>query len=178
MADKVRLGIIGCGNIFPAYVKGSSAFEILDLVACADVIPGRARAAAEQWHIPKACTVEELLADRDVEIIVNLTIPKVHAEVSLSVLAAGKHVYSEKPLGITFAEGQKIIETGKAKGLRVGCAPDTFLGGGLQTCRRLIDQGAIGRPLAGSARMMSRGPESWHPNPEIFYQVGAGPMFR
>ncbi len=176
MTDKVRVGVIGCGNIFPAYVKGCSAFQTLDLVACADLLPGRARTAAEQWHIPKACTVEELLADKDVQIIINLTIPKEHAKVSLSVLDAGKHVYSEKPLGITFDEGRQVIESAKAKGLLVGCAPDTFLGGGLQTCRRLIDKGLIGRPLAASARMLSRGPENWHPNPEIFYQAGAGPM--
>ncbi|RMD76438.1 MAG: gfo/Idh/MocA family oxidoreductase, partial [Lentisphaerae bacterium] len=111
------------------------------------------------------------------DIIINLTIPAAHAEVSLAALEAGKHVHSEKPLGLTLEEGRKIIETAKARNLRAGCAPDTFLGAGLQTCRKLISDGWIGKPIAGTAFMMGHGPEAWHPNPAFFYQVGGGPMF-
>lgn len=131
---KVKVGIVGCGNISGIYFKAGQTFEILDIVACADLIPERAKSKAEEFGIPKACSTEELLADSEIEIVVNLTIPKAHAEVSLAALEAGKHVYVEKPLAVTRDDGQKILETAKVKGLMVGCAPDTFLGGGLQTC--------------------------------------------
>jgi predicted dehydrogenase len=121
--------------------------------------------------------VAELLADPAIEIVINLTIPATHAEVSLAAIAAGKHVQSEKPLAISRADGQQILAAAAAKGVRLGCAPDTFLGGGLQTCRKLIDDGEIGQPVGATAFMMSGGPESWHPNPIFFYQQGAGPMF-
>ncbi len=174
---KLRVGIIGCGNIFPAYIKGCRVFKILEVVACADLLVDRAEARAKEFDIPKAETVEQLLADPDVDVVINLTIPVSHAEVSLKAIAAGKHIYSEKPLAITRADGKAIVDQGKAKGVRVGCAPDTFLGGGLQTCRKLIDDGVIGTPVAATAFMASRGPESWHPNPDFFYKVGGGPLF-
>ena len=132
---KVKVGVIGCGNISGIYFQAGQTFEILDIVACADLIPERAQAAAEKYGIPKACTTEELLADPEIEIVVNLTIPQAHAEVSLAAIEAGKHVYVEKPLAVTREDGLKVLEAAKAKGLRVGGAPDTFLGGGLQTCR-------------------------------------------
>jgi predicted dehydrogenase len=151
--------------------------KILNPVACADIDIDRARARAREFNIPRACSVAELLADPDIEIVVNLTTPQAHAEVSLAALAAGKHVYNEKPLSVTREEGQKILELARSKDLRVGCAPGTFLGAGLQTCRKLIDDGAIGQPIACTAFMMCHGHESWHPDPAYYYQTGAGPMF-
>ncbi|MGI6706597.1 MAG: Gfo/Idh/MocA family protein [Clostridia bacterium] len=174
---KVKVGIIGCGNISGIYLQNcSQTFEILDLVACADLIPERAQAKAEEYQI-KAMSVEELLADPEIEIVVNLTIPKAHAEVCTAALEAGKHVHVEKPLAISREDGQKLLELAKAKGLRIGAAPDTFLGAGIQTCRKLIDDGWIGEPIAATAFMTNHGHESWHPDPEFYYKVGGGPMF-
>jgi predicted dehydrogenase len=152
-------------------------FEILDVVACADMVMERAQAKATEHNIPKACTVEELLKDPEIKIVVNLTVPKVHAEIALKALHAGKCVHSEKPLGITREEGKKVLETAKKKKLLVGCAPDTFMGGGIQTCRKLLDDGWIGKPVASTAFMLGHGMESWHPDATFFYQVGGGPMF-
>jgi len=176
VVDQVKVGIIGTGNIAPRYVEWGRKFEILDVVACADIDMERAAAFAEK-HDLKAMTVDDLLKDSEIEIVVNLTIPAVHAEVSMNILDAGKHPYSEKPLGVTRKEGELIVAKAKEKGLLVGCAPDTFLGGGLQTCRKLIEDGAIGKPVAATAFMTSHGPERWHPNPDFFYQFGGGPMF-
>jgi predicted dehydrogenase len=170
----MKIGVIGCGNISNVYLKNCPAFG-LDVVACADVDMDRAEAKAQKFGIA-ARPVDELLADPEVELLVNLTPPTVHAAINLSALRAGKHVYSEKPLATTRADGAQILATAQERGLRVGCAPDTFLGGGLQTCRTLIDQGAIGEPVAAVGFTTSRGPESWHPSPEFFYQPGAGPM--
>ncbi len=177
MATKVRVGIVGCGNIFPAYVKGCRNFDILEIVACADLMVERAEARAKEFDIPKALSVEAILRDPEVDVIINLTIPVAHSEVSLATIASGKHIYSEKPLAITREAGKAIVSSAKERGVRVGCAPDTFLGGGLQTCRKLIDDGVIGEPIAATAFMMSHGPESWHPNPDFFYKVGGGPLF-
>ncbi|MGG1556403.1 Gfo/Idh/MocA family protein [Paenibacillus ferrarius] len=174
---KVKVGIIGCGNISSVYFEAGGKFEILEIVACADLDMARAQAKAEEFHIPKACSVEELLADSEIEIVVNLTIPSAHAEIHMRALDAGKHTYGEKPLAIELEDAQRILAFAKSKGLLVGSAPDTFLGGGIQTCRKLIDDGWIGKPIAASACMMSRGPESFHPNPDFLYQKGAGPMF-
>jgi len=118
-----------------------------------------------------------LLADREIQIVVNLTVPKAHTEISLAAIGAGKHVYSEKPLAVTREEGRKVLAAAEEKGVLVGCAPDTFLGGGHQTCRKLIDDGWIGEPVAAVAFVTDHGPESWHPNPDFFYQMGGGPMF-
>jgi len=176
MAGKVKIGLIGCGNIAPAYIKWSRTFEILDVVACADINPAAAKKLASEYGL-RACSVDELLADPEIEIVINLTVPKAHAEVSLAIIAAGKHVHSEKPLAVTREDGQKILAAAEKAGVRVGCAPDTFLGGGIQTCRKLIDDGAIGQPVAATAFMMSHGPESWHPNPGFYYKIGGGPLF-
>ena len=176
MEAKVKIGIIGCGNIAPAYVRGCRLFNILELYAVADLQYERALGLAKEFDIPHALTVEELLTDPDIHIVINLTIPAVHAEVSQSILEANKHVYSEKPLAINRADGKKLVELAESRGLRIGCAPDTFLGGGIQTCRKLIDDGWIGEPVAATAFMMSPGVEAWHPNPFFYYAPGGGPM--
>lgn len=172
-----RVGIVGCGVISGIYLKNAQVFQLYDVVACADLLVERAQARAAEYNVPKACSVEELLADPSVEIVLNLTIPKAHAEVSLAALEAGKSVYNEKPLAVTRQEAQKMLELARSKGLLVGGAPDTFLGAGLQTCRKLIDDGWIGEPVAATAFMMSHGHESWHPDPEFYYKAGGGPMF-
>ncbi len=176
--EKVKVGVIGCGNISGIYLKNlSQRFEILEVAACADLVMERALARAKEFNIPKACCVDELLADSEIDIVVNLTIPKAHAQVCIAALEAGKNVYVEKPLAITREEGKRILDIARAKGLLVGCAPDTFLGAGLQTCRKLIDDGWIGEPIAATAFMVCHGHESWHPDPEFYYHVGGGPMF-
>ncbi|MBD0383554.1 Gfo/Idh/MocA family protein [Paenibacillus sedimenti] len=172
-----KIGIIGCGNISAIYMKNIPKFAHLELVACADLDLTRAQARAEEFGIAKAYTVDQLLADPDIDIVINLTIPAAHAEVCLQVLEAGKHVYVEKPLAVTREEGLRILEVARRNGLLVGSAPDTFLGGGIQTCLKLINDGWIGTPVAATAFMMSRGHENWHPDPEFYYQKGGGPMF-
>ena len=175
--QKTKVGIIGCGNISPAYLGTGPKFDILDFVACADLDMDRAKNRAAEYNVSRACTPAELLADPEIDIVLNLTIPKVHAQVALDTLNAGKHAYCEKPFAVTREDGQKVIDLAKEKGLRVGCAPDTFLGGGIQTCRKLIDDGWIGEPIAACANMQCHGHESWHPDPEFYYHKGGGPVF-
>ncbi len=172
-----KIGIIGCGNISDIYFQAGKTFEAIDIVACADLIPERARAKAAQHDIPKAVSPEALLADPEIEIVLNLTIPKAHAEIAQRAVEAGKSAYNEKPLAITREGGRKLLAAAKANGVRAGGAPDTFMGAGIQTCRKLIDSGAIGQPVAGTAFMVCHGHESWHPDPEFYYKVGGGPMF-
>ena len=174
---KTRIGIVGCGNISGIYCKNGQSFNNLEIVACADIDLARARARSDEYAIPRALGVAEIIADPEVEIIVNLTVPAVHADISRQALSAGKHVYSEKPLAITRADGEELLALAGSRGLRIGCAPDTFLGASLQTCRQIIDDGMIGQPVGVSGWMLGSGPESWHPDPEFFYQQGAGPMF-
>jgi len=171
-----KVGIIGCGNISGIYCQNAQKLEALELVACADLIPERAKAKAEEYGA-KALSVDDLLADREIEIVLNLTIPNAHFEVALACLEAGKSVYNEKPLAIQREESKRLVDLARRKGLLVGCAPDTFMGGGIQTCRKLIDDGAIGEPVAATAFMTCHGHESWHPDPEFYYEVGGGPMF-
>lgn len=176
--QKVNIGVVGCGNICGAYIQYAKTFPILNVVAFADLEMARAQQRAKEHGPPaKAMTVEQLLADPTIAIVVNLTIPKAHAEVNLRAIEAGKHVYVEKPLGVSREEGRRQIEAAKRKGVRIGCAPDTFLGAGLQTCRKLVDEGAIGTVVAGTAFMMCAGHEGWHPSPEFYYKAGGGPMF-
>jgi predicted dehydrogenase len=177
MTQTTNVGIVGCGNISGIYLEAGKKWDILNIVACADIDLERARAQAAKYGVPKAGSVAELLADPSIDIVINLTIPAAHAEVALAALAAGKSVYNEKPLALDREQARQMLDLAREKGLRVGCAPDTFLGGGLQTCRKLIDEGVIGEPIGASAFMMSHGPEGWHPSPEFFYQPGAGPMF-
>lgn len=175
MKKPVGIGIIGCGTISPAYLKASKSFPILDIRGLADANPETAQRRADEFGL-RAVTVQELLADPEIEIVVNLTIPKVHVEVGLAAVTAGKHVHSEKPLGITTAEARPLLEAAAARALRVGCAPDTFLGGAHQTCRKLVDDGAIGQPVGGTAFFMCPGHERWHPAPAFYYLEGGGPM--
>jgi predicted dehydrogenase len=177
MADSkpVGIGFIGTGNISTAYLKAAPNFPILNIKALADLNLDAAKAQAEAFGT-KAVSVDELLADPEIELVVNLTIPQAHVPVGLKVLEAGKHVYSEKPLAVTFEDGQRLVAKGRETGLRVGCAPDTFLGGSHQTSRNLIDAGIIGTPVGGSAYFMCPGHERWHPNPAFYYKAGGGPM--
>jgi predicted dehydrogenase len=172
----VNVGIIGCGNISDIYLQSDKKFDVMKIVACADLDMDRARAQAEKYGI-RALTPAELLAEPSIAIVIDLTVPQAHASEALAALEAGKHVYNEKPLAIEREDARRMLDLAQVAGLRVGCAPDTFLGGGLQTCRKLIDDGAIGTPVAATAFMLSHGPEGWHPNPDFFYQRGAGPMF-
>lgn len=169
------VGIIGCGNVADLYLAGVPLFPNLNLVACADLDPERtARVAAAGALRP--LSVDSLLADPGIEIILNLTPPVIHAEVSLAAIAAGKHVYSEKPLATDRASATAILDAARAADLRIGGAPDTFLGGSLQTARALVDRGEIGEPIGFAATFMNRGPETFHPNPDIFYAPGGGPV--
>ena len=172
---KVGFGVIGCGVISTAYLKAAQRFANLELRAVADMRSAAAEKQAAAFGVP-ALPVDQLLKRDDIEIVVNLTVPLAHTEVSLAILNAGKHVHSEKPLGVTVAEARKVMELAAAKGLRVGCAPDTFLGGGHQTARKAIDDGAIGQPVAGTAFFMCPGHERWHPAPGFYYLRGGGPM--
>jgi predicted dehydrogenase len=175
--EKVKVGVIGCGAISAAYLKHARDFPILDVVACADLVPAAAKKRADEYRIPRACTVEELLKDDSIDVVLNLTVPKAHAPVALAAVKAGKHTYCEKPLAVTRRDGQKVLDAAKKHKCKVGCAPDTFLGAGIQTARKLIDSGAIGRPVAFTAFMLCRGHETWHPSPEFYYEPGGGPMF-
>ena len=175
--NPIKVGIIGCGNISGIYFKAGQTFPILDIVACADLSLERAEAKAKEFNIPKACSPAELLSDPDIEIVINLTIPNAHYDVCHAALEAGKHVHVEKPLSITREQGKALLDLAKEKGLRVGAAPDTFLGAGLQTCRKIIDDGWIGEPIGATAFMLNHGHESWHSDPEFYYKVGGGPMF-
>lgn len=176
VGSRTRVGVIGCGNISKVYLQNLGAFDNLAVVACADIEPDRAVARAAEFGIA-ALSVEDLLADRRIELLVNLTVPDVHAEVSRAILKAGKHVYSEKPLATRRKDARRLLKRATKKNLRIGGAPDTFLGGAWQTVRQLLDAGAIGQPVAATAFMVSHGPEAWHPNPDFFYQPGAGPLF-
>ena len=172
--NKVKAGVIGCGNISGIYLEVGQTFQILEIAALADLIPERAQAQAEKYAIARACSVEELLADPEIQIVINLTIPKAHAEIGFKAVQAGKSVYNEKPLTISREDGCRLLEMAAAKGVRVGSAPDTFLGGGLQTCRKLIDDGWIGEPVAATAFMLCHGHESWHPSPSFTTKWAAG----
>jgi predicted dehydrogenase len=171
-----KVGVIGCGNISTAYFSASQRLHAFDIVACADLDMERARARADEYQI-RALTVDQLLAEPEVDLIINLTIPQAHADVALQVLAAGKSVYGEKPLALDRAAAQAMLQAAATRNMRVGSAPDTFLGGGIQTCIQLLDANAIGQPVAATAFMLGHGHESWHPDPAFYYQRGGGPMF-
>jgi len=172
---KVGFGVIGCGVISTAYLTAAKSFPHLELRGVADMRSEAARKKGEEFGVP-GMRVDDLLKRDDIEIVLNLTVPLAHTDISMAVLRAGKHVYSEKPLGVNVGEARKVMDLAAEKGLRVGCAPDTFLGGGHQTARRLIDEGAIGTPIAGSAFFMCPGHERWHPAPGFYYLRGGGPM--
>ena len=175
----MKIGIIGCGNIVGQYILHSAQFShIIQIAAVADMDTAKAQEAAEKLGNPAlAIPVDELLANPEIELVINLTPPKAHFVVAEGVLKASKHVYNEKPLAITRTEAQALMTLAEEKGLRIGCAPDTFLGAGIQTSLDVINQGLIGEPVAAFAQMAGHGMEAWHPNPEFFYQYGGGPMF-
>ncbi|ASA21353.1 Gfo/Idh/MocA family protein [Paenibacillus donghaensis] len=175
--DKVKVGIIGCGKISSIYMENCQKFELLDLVACADMDLARAAVQAEKYQIPLVYTTQQLLDDPQIELVINLTIPSAHAEVSLKAIAAGKHVYVEKPLAVTREEGLEMLAAARAKGVLLGSAPETFFGAGIQTVLKLLADGVIGKPVAASSFMLARGHEHWHPDPEFYYAAGGGPMF-
>lgn len=170
-----RIGIVGAGDVTNLYLPGIAPFRSIELAACVDLDADRAAALSARGGFP-AVSLEELLADPTIDIVLNLTPPAAHAAVSRAAIRAGKHVYSEKPLATTLDDARTILAEARDAGVRIGAAPDTFLGGGLQTARALIDDGAIGTPIAATASVAHLGPESWHPNPGIFYSIGGGPL--
>ena len=171
----LRVGVVGCGMVARTYAEGSRAFDTWKPTVCADLDPAVAEAFASD-HDLRPTTVDELIADPEVDLVLNLTAPTAHATVTHAAFAAGKHVYSEKPLAATVEEGRRLVDEAERLGLRLGCAPDTFLGSAYQTAKRLIDEGAIGVPIGASARMLVGGPDSWHPNAAMFYRAGGGPL--
>ena len=173
----LRVGLIGCGKIAAIYASNlQTRFrDRLELLLCADIELSRAEAFARNYSI-QAVSVDDLIASDQIDVVLNLTIPSAHFALSLSALQSGKHVYSEKPLATTLEDGQRLVEEAQKRGLYLGCAPDTFLGGGLQTVRRLLENGAIGTPVSFAINMLAWGPEHTHPRPEFYYQPGAGPL--
>jgi len=174
---KYGVGVIGCGNISDIYLTNiKDKFINLELIACADINSEKAQSQGEKYGIP-ALTVDEILENKDIDIILNITIPKAHRSVCEAALNAGKHVYVEKPLSLTVEDGKFLVDLAKKKNLRIGAAPDTFLGGGIQTCIKMIQDGWIGEVIGANAFLTCHGHESWHPDPEFYYEVGGGPMY-
>ncbi len=177
MSERIGVGILGCGNISKIYFENlSSRFPWLELRACCDLDPERAQEKGEAYGVEVAADAESMLAREDIQVVLNLSTPPVHAPLNRMILEAGKHAYVEKPLALDMDEAEDCLRIAKEKGLLLGCAPDTFLGAGIQTARRLIDEGRIGRVVACNAYMMGHGHESWHPDPEFYYAKGGGPM--
>jgi predicted dehydrogenase len=176
-SEPFGVAVVGCGNISKQYLPNLAGFPDVRVLCCADIDPGRAQAQAAAYDLQAAGSVREALEHPDVQLVVNLTIPAAHAEVASAAIAAGKHVWNEKPLTPDVAAGRALLEAARAAGVRVGCAPDTVLGAGLQSARRLIDSGAIGTPISALILMQAPGPESWHPDPEFLFARGAGPLF-
>lgn len=178
MSDKIKIGIVGVGDISGIYLENiTNLFKEIEVAAVCDLVKEKAERAVEKYGIPKRYdTMFELFADEEIDIVLNLTRPYEHFGVSYAALKAGKHVYSEKPLSATLEEGKKLVALAKEKNLLLGGAPDTFMGAGIQTCRKLIDDGFIGEPVGAAAFMICHGHESWHPDPEFYYKHGGGPM--
>ena len=176
MGGPVGVGIIGAGNISDQYLRNLTTFPDVRVLAIGDLLEDRAREQAAKYGVPRAGGVDLVLGDPDIEIVVNLTIPAVHVEVSEAILAAGKHVWTEKPIGVDRASSLRMLEKADASGLRVGVAPDTVLGPGVQTAKRAIARGDIGRPLFAQTTFQWQGPEIFHPNPAFLYAVGGGPL--
>lgn len=174
--SRLGIGVIGCGNISMTYLRNAALFAGVELRACADISSDMSALRAKEYGI-RAMEVDALLADPEIDLVLNLTIPAVHFDVTMSALSAGKHVFTEKPLATSAAEGRKLVAEAGRRGLLLGSAPDTFLGAAGRRARGLMDTGAIGRPVSGTAFMFGRGMEHWHPNPQFYYQPGGGPMF-
>jgi len=173
--DTLNVGVVGCGVISGIYFENARGYRGLTLKACADVRPEAAQAQASRHGI-EARSVDEILASKDIDLIVNLTVPGAHFGVTLAALRAGKHVFSEKPLAVDFEQGRTLVAEAEARGILLGCAPDTFLGAGGRLARKLVDERAVGRILSGTAFLMSHGMEHWHPDPEFFFKPGGGPI--
>lgn len=171
----VKLGIVGCGVISDAYLKGGARSRLIAVKSVTDLVPEAAAAKAKEYGC-QAVSYEEMLADPEIAIIVNLTVPMAHAEISGRAIAAGKHVYSEKPFAVTFADAKALVAQAATAGVRIGSAPDTFLGAGHQAVRRAIDDGLIGEIVGGAACFATHGMEAWHPNPTFFFKRGGGPV--
>jgi predicted dehydrogenase len=175
MAGLARVGVVGCGVVAHRYVEGAAAFDTFDVVACADLDDAAARSFAQKHNLqPEA--VEALVSDPAIDVVLNLTPPTAHAAVSSGALDAGKHVYSEKPLATSVADGAALVREAERRKLRIGCAPDTFLGSAYQAGRKLIARGDIGMPLGATATILLGGPDPWHPNADDFFRAGSGPM--
>ncbi len=193
MADPTKVGVIGCGQISGIYFETAKRMRDVEIIACADMVPEAVTFRADMYGIPRRYTPEQILADPEIEIILNLTNPAAHAEVARQILEAGKSVYGEKPLATTREDARAMLDLAARRGLRVGCAPDTFLGAGIQTCKKLIEDGVIGRPVAAVAYFLSHGPEAAalrEPRPDnptrqsvtrkppgFYFSPGIGPMF-
>jgi len=175
MTKPLRVGVVGCGIIGKRYVDDSTMYDGWRPIACADLDTASAAAFAADFDL-RAEPVDDLIADPEVDLVLNLTPPAAHASVVRAALAAGKHVYTEQPLAITAAEGRELLADARRRGLRLGCAPDTFLGSAYETARGLIADGVIGAPLGAAATMLVGGPDTWHPNAEMFYRAGGGPL--
>ncbi|UWX97087.1 Gfo/Idh/MocA family oxidoreductase [Arthrobacter zhaoxinii] len=176
MGEPLNVGIIGCGAIAAQYLNTFPSLGSIRLQAVADLDPRRAAAVADSSENVRALSVDELLADPEIDTVLNLTIPAAHAEVAAQAIAAGKHVYGEKPLAAETTSARHVLELAENAGVRVGCAPDTVLGTGIQTARKAVDDGLIGRPVAAVATMVTPGHERWHPNPDFYYVPGGGPL--
>ena len=176
-AQPFGIGVIGCGIISRQYLRNLTAFPDVAVLICADLDESRAKAQAASYGVPAWGGPADALSHPGVQLIVNLTVPAAHAEVAGAAVAAGKHVWNEKPLTLDVAAGRALLGQAAAAGVRVGCAPDTVLGAGLQSARRLIDSGAIGTPLTALTLLQGPGPQSWHPDPEFLFAPGAGPLF-
>lgn len=176
MGNPHRVGIVGLGSISGTYLETLSSTDAVRITAVADLNLDLAEAAAASLPSARALTTDELVAADEVDAVLNLTIPAAHAEVSLAAIAQGKDVYSEKPLAAELAAAWEIVCAARAAGTRLGCAPDTVLGTGIQTARAAVDSGEIGRPLAATAMMVTPGHERWHPRADFYYQPGGGPL--
>ncbi len=175
-STKISCAIVGCGNISETYIKNLLRFPIIDLKYCSDLIPDKANEKAEKFNlIPKP--YNEILQDESINLVINLTNPSSHFEVSMRAIESGKHIYSEKPLALNFSEAQLLVEKAKQNNVAIGCAPDTFLGSSWQTAKKIITGGWIGKPISATAFMLCSGHESWHPSPEFYYKAGGGPLF-
>ncbi|BCW96480.1 MAG: Gfo/Idh/MocA family oxidoreductase [Fimbriimonadales bacterium] len=172
----MKVGVVGCGNISPVYLRVMQGFPEIEVVAVADMNSELAQQRAQQFGVPQALSVDALLQHPEIEVVLNLTPPKAHAPINKAAVEAGKHVYCEKPFGVNRDEAREVLALAQQKGVYIGCAPDTVLGAGIQTCLKLIQDGAIGEPVGAGAFMLCPGHESWHPNPEFYYEVGGGPM--
>ncbi|GHV94949.1 dehydrogenase [Spirochaetia bacterium] len=177
--EKMRIGIVGIGKISGIYLNNLTGMfgKRIKITELTDLITERAEKAAGDYHIKAVKTADDLVKSPDVDIVLNITQPQNHFEVAMAAVRAGKHVYNEKPLCVKREEAAELLKAASANKVRVGAAPDTFLGAGIQTCRKLIDEGWIGRPVAASAFMLCHGHEHWHPAPEFYYKTGGGPMF-